>query len=412
MKRKIIIASVTLVSGLIAIGIFYGGFTLGASRRAIQITESSDLLNADTSLFWEVIDLIKSKYVKVSEVSDQEILYGAIEGAVGALGDPYSTFLEPSDAEKFEQDLSGSFGGVGAQIGMRDDQIVIVAPLKDNPAEQAGLKAGDQILKIDDTLTTGLTVDEAVKLIRGDLGTEVRLLIIRESWKEAREFSITRQVIVVPTLDTEMLEGRIAHISLYNFNANAPSLFYDAVLKALTGGVRGIVFDVRGNPGGFLEVANDISSWFVERGSVVVKERFYSGEERPFLANGNGALANIPLVVLVDGGSASAAEIVAGALRDNRGALLIGEKTFGKGTVQEIETLRDGSTLKLSTAEWVTPNGTRIDQKGLDPDIAVSLPADWQKGDADSQLEKALQVLNERIVEREGQEGTTLHIVL
>jgi len=412
MKRKIIIASVTLVAGLAAIGVFYGGVLYGGSQRAVVITDSNEILDADISLFWDAIDLVKHKYVNIEEVSDQDILYGAIHGAVNALGDPYSAFLEPSDAEKFEQDLAGNFGGIGAQIGMREGQVVVVTPLKNNPADQAGLKAGDKILRVDDTLLTGLSVEEAVKLIRGEIGTNVRLLILRDGWEEAKEFTIARQNIEVPTLDWKMLDGKIAHIALYNFNANAPSLFYQASLDALIQGARGVVFDLRGNPGGFLDVANHISGWFVGRGSVVVRERFYSGDERPFLANGNEAFTQMPVVLLVDGGSASAAEIVAGALRDNRNIPIVGERTFGKGTVQEVDFLKDGSTIKISIAEWVTPNGSRIDQEGLEPDIQISLPDDWQQGDPDLQLERAVNVLRDSIAKQENKEGATIHIVL
>lgn len=385
---------------LVGGGAFYGGVRYGAAEKSIKITESRELIDADFSLFWEGVDLLKSRYVGIGEVKDQDLLYGAIRGVVDALGDPYSSFMNPSDAKKFDQDLAGSFGGIGAEIGIRNEQLVIVSPLKGNPAEAAGLKPNDKILKVDEMVTANLSVEEAVKLIRGDPGTKVRLLIFRDGWKETKEFTITRQIIVVPTLDTDFKtvkvggrEETVAHFHLHNFNSNVPPLFYQAVLQATLRGARGVVLDLRSNPGGFLDVATHLAGWFVRRGEVVVKERLRGGEERPFFADGNAALVRIPVVVLVNAGSASAAEIVAGALRDLRGAKLVGEKTFGKGSVQEMERLKDGSTIKVSIAEWVTPKGTRINEAGLTPDVEVKAPEGGDAGGADPQLEKALEIL-------------------
>lgn len=395
-KRKIILIAVCAV--IVAAGFFYGGLRYGISSVKPEVAApSATPLNADFSLFWEVVNLIKERYVNVSEVEDQNLLYGAIKGLLGALDDPYSVFFNPSDAKKLNQDLSGSFGGIGAQIDVKNDQLVVVTPLKGTPAEAAGLKAGDKILKIDDKFTDGVILEEAVKLIRGEPDTEVRLLILRNGWDEAKEFKIKRAIIEVPTLDWDMREVagkyKVAHIRLYNFNANAPQLFYEAAFSALLKGAHGIILDLRNNPGGFLEVATNISSWFLKRGELIVREQFSPENYKDFRATGNSALVNIPVVVVVNGGSASASEILAGALRDGRGAKIVGEKTFGKGTVQEVQSLKDGSSVKISVAKWITPSGREIDKKGIEPDYEVKISEEDAKKEKDTQLDKALEIL-------------------
>jgi carboxyl-terminal processing protease len=325
------------------------------------------------------------------------VLYGAIKGAIGAFNDPYSVFYPPTDAKKLSEDLLGSFGGVGMEIGIRNDQLVVVAPLKGTPAEEAGFRAGDKILKVDDTVTTNLTIDEAVKIIRGEPGTKVKLLIFRDGWQKAEEFTIVRKVIVVPTLDWEMKEGNIAHIRLYNFNSNAPSAFYQAVLSSLAKGARGYILDLRNNPGGYLDVAVDLAGWFLKRGTIVVQEKFRSGEVQTLKANGNEVLVKTPVVVLVNAGSASASEILTGALRDERGVKVVGEKTFGKGSVQEVDNLRDGSSVKVTIALWLTPKGNEIEKNGLVPDFEVKISDEDAKAGKDPQFEKALEVLKEEM---------------
>ncbi len=402
-KKTKKIVSLFVVAVVLLVVSFYAGVRVGQNESGLSAsaaTLENNLLDVDFSVFWDAVEIIKEKYFDAQNVEDKDLLYGAIEGIVKSLDDPYSDFFNPGDAKKFYEDLNGSFGGIGAEIGMKEGQVIIVAPLKNNPAEAAGLKAGDAIIKVDDTITANLSVEDAVKIIRGEPGTEVKLMIFRDGWNEAKEFKITRKVIVVPTLDWEMKESGIAYFRLYNFNANAPSLFFDAALNSLVSGTKGIVLDLRNNPGGFLDVATHLSGWFVERGEVVVKERFYSSEEKNFYANGNQSLVNIPIVVLVNEGSASASEILAGALRDIRGAKLVGEKTYGKGTVQEVETLKDGSSLKISIAEWLTPNGHSINKQGLTPDIEVKTTEEDAEKKKDSQLEKAIEVLKEVMTKR------------
>lgn len=396
-KNKQKILSFALVAIIVSGGLFYSGFRLGSQKNGGRDSTQTILPNADFDLFWDSLELLKEKHVDSKEVKDEDFLYGAIQGAVGALNDPYTSFFNPEDAKKFTEDISGSFGGIGAEIGVRDGQLLIIAPLKNNPAEEAGLKAGDKILKINDEITADLSVDGAVKIIRGEPGTEVKLLIFRDGWKEAKEFSVKRKIIVVPTLDWEMKPEGIAYFQLYNFNANASSLFYRASLSVLLKGTKGIVLDLRNNPGGFLDVAVDITGWFVKRGDIVVRERLYSGDEKILRASGSGALKNLPVVVLINNGSASAAEILAGALRDNRKAKLIGEKTFGKGTVQEIDNLKNGSSLKISIAEWLTPNGDHINKKGIAPDIEVKITDEDAAKKSDPQLDKAMEIIKMEI---------------
>lgn len=394
----VFVAGLVVGGGILYVGMDFGLVQIPSKAVFLPPNATSTILDADMGLFWDSVNLIKEKHFRIDEVSDEDLLYGAIEGVLSALDDPYTTFFNPSDAKKFEEDIQGNFGGIGAEIGIRDNELQIIAPLKGNPAEAAGLKAGDKILKVDDTITSDFTVQEAVKMIRGEVGTEVTLLILRDDWTEAREFKITRDLVIIPTLDSETRDDGIVHFRLYNFSANAPHLFYQESLNALTKGARGVILDLRNNSGGYLDVARDISGWFLDRGEVVVRERFRSGNEDVLLSSGPAAFAGVSTVVLVNGGSASASEIVAGALRDNRGIKLIGEKTFGKGTVQEIEEMSDGSSLKISVAEWLTPNGTRINGNGLDPDFFVEITDEDAENGRDPQLDKAVEVLKEEIM--------------
>lgn len=386
-----------LAGTVISVALILFGYWLGLEKQIGIVDDETNSIKGNWEVFNKAADILKTRYYKSDQLNDEDLFYGALEGLIKAAGDPYSVFFKPTDAKKFEEDINGSFGGVGAEIGIREEQLVIVAPLKNTPAEKAGLISGDKIMKIDETLTNDLSVEEAVKLIRGEEGVEVRLLIFRDGWNEAKEFKIIRAIIEVPTLDSEMKPGKILYVQLYNFNANASSLFYQATLSGLIDGAQGMVLDMRNNPGGFLDVAVDLGGWFLERGQPVVQEKFANQSVRIFRANGNQALKDLPVVVLVNEGSASASEILAGALRDKRGAKLIGKKTFGKGTVQQLETLDDGSSLKISVAEWLTPNGNSINEKGLEPDVVVEFTEEDLKANRDPQLEKALEILRNEI---------------
>ena len=311
-------------------------------------------------------------------------------------------FVKPTKSqkknEKFQEDIQGNFGGIGAEIGVKKNQLMVIAPLKDTPASRAGLKSGDKIFKINATSTEGMAVDEAVQLIRGPKKSEVILTIFRDGWDQTQDFKIIRDTILIPTLDYSMKDDNIAYFQLYSFNANAEQLFYQSVAKALLSeGARGMILDLRDNPGGYLDVAVNLAGWFVPRGTLVVKEESSAGVLQELKASGNAALVKFPVVVLINGGSASASEILAGALRDNRGIKLVGEKSFGKGTVQELIPLRDNSYLKLTIAHWVLPSGKILENGGLDPDIEVKRTDDDIKNERDPQLDKAMEVLKSEI---------------
>jgi carboxyl-terminal processing protease len=399
---------------IFCIGVFYAGYYYGAVHNPslplgfyegdgeilLEDGVENITLDADFSLFWDAIDAVKEKYVRVDEVSDDELLYGAIKGAVGSLDDPYTVFLQPSDAKKFKEDVNGVFGGIGAEIGIRDGQLLVIAPLKGNPAEKAGLISGDKILKVDDEFTNNLTIIEAVKIIRGEPGTSVVLLVMRNGWEEARKIIIERGIVTVPSFEWKMISDTIggketvAYFQISSFNSSVSSEFSSAVFDALLKGAKGVVIDMRNNPGGFLDVAVDISGWFINKGDVVVKQKNRSGEITNLRSRGSSALKRLPIVVLINGGSASASEIVAGALRDHLGAFLVGEKTFGKGSVQELDTMKDGSVLKVTVAEWITPLGHSINNSGLEPDFTIEQGDDIE---SDLQLEKALELLRPKL---------------
>ncbi|MDP3901564.1 MAG: S41 family peptidase [bacterium] len=389
---------------LISGGSYYFGYHQGTQNPEQFIVRGitnigDDDVTADFGIFWEVWKKIKDSYINGTEVTDEDLVYGATNGLVDSLGDHNSVFFPPDDSQKFNEDISGSFGGIGAEIGARNGRLVIVAPLKNSPAEAAGLQSGDIILKVDDNITGDLDVMEVVKLIRGSVGERVTLTIARDSWTTPRDVVIVREIIMVPTLDLNIEDG-IAHIKLYAFNESAPYEFYKAILKAAGEDAQGIVLDLRNNPGGFLEVAVNIAGWFLDRGDIIVSEKFRSGDEEVFRASGNVSLEDAPLVILVNKGSASASEILAGALRDQNGTKLVGENTFGKGTVQQVFDLRDGSSVKLTIAHWLLPSGKEIDKEGIMPDFEVNLTEDDIMAGRDPQLDKAKEVLREEIAKK------------
>ena len=321
--------------------------------------------------FWEVWNRVKQKYVE-QPVDEVKLFYGSIAGLVQGLGDPHSIYLPPPEAEEFAKDLAGEFEGIGAEIGIRDNQLTIIAPLPESPAERAGLLAGDKIFAIDGTDTAGLTVDKAVSLIRGPGGTTVTLTISHNGLNKAEDIKVVREKITIPTVVWKFVpdEDKIAHLRVSYFNQDTWPAFDKAVREILRQSPRAIVLDLRSNPGGFLETAIDVASEWIEEG-LIVRERMSGGETREHNSRGAHRLAKIPAAVLVDKGTASGSEIVAGALQDYKLAQVIGEKTFGKGSVQDFEVLPDGSALKLTIARWFTPNDRGIDGDGIEPDILV-----------------------------------------
>lgn len=396
MLRKMVKYSLGAAATLFILVIgFIVGFSAAAQQAPAEATTPISTSTPDMAVFWEAWELIEDTYLQSGDISDEDKVRGATAGLVMSLNDPYSEYFSPQDAESFRENVSGNFGGIGAQLGIRDDALTVISPLKGSPAEKAGLMAGDRILFVDATSTEAISIEQAVNIIRGVVGTPVELTIIREGWDEPREFRIVRDEINLPTLDSSVEDG-IAHVQLYQFNANAEQMFLDAIREAALQRTRGVILDLRGNPGGFLDVAVDLAGWFLPRGTVVVTQEGREGAEKVLRANGNAALERIPVVVLIDEGSASASEILAGALRDHRQIPLVGQKSFGKGTVQELQNLQDGSLLKLTVAHWVLPSGHILEKNGgLTPDHEVELTEEDIEDGRDPQLDKAREVLRE-----------------
>lgn len=376
--------------------------------KGVTNLEDGKETSADFSLFWDAWKVMRAKYVDSAKISDQDMVYGAISGMLSSTGDPYSVFMPPKKADDFSQEISGEFGGIGAEIGIKNEQLVVVAPLKNTPAERAGIKAGDAIMKINGTSTVGLSTEAAVGKIRGPKGTTVTLTLYREGWSDTKDFKITRDAIQIPTLDWKMLNdagkedanGKILYIQLYNFYEKAPLLFYQALAKAIEKNPQGVILDLRNNPGGYLDGSVNIAGWFLKKGSVVVSEKFRTadnGGNTSFKAEGLPIFEHTPTVVLINQGSASASEILAGALKDNRGIKLVGKKSFGKGSVQELIPLKGDAMIKVTIAHWLTPNGTMIDKEGIKPDVDVNITEDDIKAKKDPQLEKAVETLKAEI---------------
>ncbi len=339
----------------------------------------------------EVLATIRSGYVK-QPIDEQALFYGAIAGLVSSLDDPYSTFFTPAGAKAFQNDLDLSIEGIGAEIGFKEKQLAIIAPLPDSPAQKAGLKAGDRILTVDSTDVTGMTIDAAVQRIRGKAGTKVVMGILRGSDKQF--FTITRAKITISSVVSKRLPGDIAYVQVVSFNEDTQSKFDVLVRELLVNPPKGIILDVRNNPGGLLDTSVKLTAEFIGK-AVVVRERDAEGKERVEHGDRDASLPHVPLVVLVNGGSASASEILAGALQDAKRAQVVGSKTFGKGSVQTLNDLPDGSQLKLTVAKWFTPNGRSIDGEGIAPDIVVADPTE-PGDDKDTQLQKALELLRKK----------------
>lgn len=347
------------------------------------------------SLFWEAYHKLQEKFVNKEKFDVQEIIYGAISGMVKSLEDPHTVFFPPEDTKRFIEDVQGSFEGVGMQIDIIKGQLQVIAPLKGTPADKAGLRAGDKIMKVDGNPTADLIIEEAVDLIRGPRGSEVVLTIYREEWEKTRDISVIRGNIDIPSLEWELKDEDIAYIKLYHFTQRAGFDFGRVAFEILDGPATKIILDLRNNPGGYLEIAQDIAGWFLREGEIVVIEDFGDGNEIEYRAQGNGMFLDYKIVVLINKGSASGSEILAGALRDNRGILLIGDTSFGKGSVQQLEELRGGSSLKITVANWLTPNRQLISDVGLEPDIKVEMTEEDYEEDRDPQLKRAIEVIKD-----------------
>lgn len=396
MNKKVLIPILIVVS--LAVG-FVGGSYFQIHKIIVPVVENlinkdvGQPRNVDFSTFWTAWSLLQSKYVDPNKLNTQDLIYGAIDGMVKAVGDPYTVFFKPKESQEFNQQISGSFSGIGIEIGLRDNVLTVIAPIKNTPAARAGLLAGDKILKINDKLTEGMKVDEAVSLIRGPKGTTVRLTYTREKMENPTEITIKRDVIKVPAVDWKILNDNTAYISITMFNGNLDSEFKKVADEVLASKANRIILDLRNDPGGLLDSAINIAGYFLDPNKVVTIEKFGDGTENQFQTAPNGKLKNYPLVVLINKGSASASEILAGALKDNRGVILVGETSFGKGSVQEMTELPQKASLKITVAKWLTPSGKSIDENGLKPDVEVKMTEDDVKAEKDPQLDKALELI-------------------
>ena len=346
----------------------------------------------DFSQFWEVWDKISTKYVE-NDTTEVDMFYGALQGMVLSLGDPYSLYLPPKVAESFSKDLEGQLEGIGCEIGIKETQLTVIAPLPNSPAEKSGLIPGDKILKVNGTSTYGMDINTAVRLIRGKADTVVTLTITREGLKDTKDIKITRANIKIPSILYKK-QGDFAYLRIMQFNEKTEYDFDKYIKQLEVDKVKGVILDLRSNPGGFLDAAVDVSGEWVESGKVVVSQKGRSNVSSDLKSTGQNRLSKYKTVVLMNRGSASASEIVAGALQDYKEATLIGEKTFGKGSVQDYEIFKDGSALKLTVAEWFTPNGKNINQSGIMPDIEMK--EDWttQKVGEDKMLDAAISLFS------------------
>ena len=369
----------------------------------IENQEPPKNINVNFKLFWDTWDLVSRLYLDKSAIDPNKLFYGAISGMVAAIGDPYTVFLPPEQQKSSKEELNGSFDGVGIQLGFnKEKKLVVVAPLSKTPAAEAGIKPQDLIIKIDDKDTTGMSLPEAVKLIRGPRGSNVSLEIFREGEEETRIITLTRDTIIVKSVELTFKDSesgkKVAIIKLSRFGERTKEEWEKVVSEVLSSNAKSIVLDVRNNPGGFLEGAVFIASEFLESGDVVLQENAKK-ERLAFKVNRKGRLLDGPVVVIINKGSASASEIVAGALQDRKRAQLVGEKSFGKGTIQEAQELEGGSGIHITVAKWLTPNGRWVNEtEGLEPDVKIEMDKEdstpIESGSTkDPQLEKALELL-------------------
>lgn len=393
--KKIIIKTVLSLAALILF--FYAGYGYGVRHEIYSvppayISNSSEGKDAkvDFSLFWQAWNKVRELYNGSSD--PQTMVYGAISGMVSSLGDPYTVFLKPSDNEALASDLSGQFEGIGAELTMDNGQVTVIAPLASSPAEKAGIKAKDIILEVDGTSTADLSLNEVVGKIRGKAGTEVKLKIVHSGSDKPTDISVTRQNIKIDsiTYSTIQISGKkIAILKISQFGDDTVSLAKKYAAQINKDGVSGIILDLRNDPGGYLDSSVEVANLFLAKDKLVVAEVDKNGARTEYKTESGSLLPDYPLVVLVNGGSASAAEILTGAIKDNNRGKIIGEKTFGKGCVQQIESLPGGAALKVTIANWLTPNGSQITKVGITPDIIIPLTDADSAAGSDPQMDRA-----------------------
>jgi len=402
-KIRSIVFILTLIILAAGAGFWFGQREVSVSWRnfkpqaVITNKQAPATIEVDFSLFWDVWQRVSRDYIDKTKLEPQKMVWGAIAGMVQSLGDPYTVFLSPKENQEVKDDLGGVFEGIGAQLGMKDKKIVVIAPLEGMPAEKAGIKAGDFILKVDTEETTGWTLPEAVAKIRGPRGSKVVLTVLHQNQEQPVEITIIREEIKVPSVEVEMEEnGQVVHLKLMRFGDQTSEEWEAAVneINQITKQpnnqtTKGVILDLRNNPGGYLQGAVFIVSEFLENGPVVIQENA-QGQRQTFDVNRRGQLTEVPLVVLINQGSASASEIVAGVLQERGRAKIVGEKSFGKGSIQEAEDLSQGAGLHITTSKWLLPSGKWINGQGIEPGVKIE---DDQETEKDEQLEKAIEVL-------------------
>lgn len=388
----------TLLALLVGITMFVAGFGVGRyvlPSREHLVEGVAAKYEGQFRVFWEAWRIVEDKFYSEKGLDYQAMTYGALRGMVASLGDPHTAFLTPAQADMFSQDLEGSFGGIGVTIGTTDDgYLQVVRLIPGGPAEKSTLKPGDAILEVDGTSIKGLDTTQAISLIRGREGTPVRLLVRHVASGASEEIVLTRATIQIPTTESHLLDNGIAYLRLWEFNDRAGSLIHENLGGLLQSRPRGLILDLRSNPGGYLHIVEQIADEFVAEGLILI-ERSSSGQETRHGASGRGIATKIPLVVLVDGGSASASEILAGAIQDHKRGILIGERTYGKGSVQVTERLSDKSGLAVTIRRWYTPADRAIDGTGLTPDIEVEMTQEDLEAERDPQLDRAVSYLLE-----------------
>ncbi|MCC6177856.1 MAG: S41 family peptidase [Chloroflexi bacterium] len=327
-------------------------------------------------LFWETWQIVEKEFYDKGQIDHQKMMYGAVKGMVEAVGDPYTIYMTPAQRDVNETDLRGSFDGVGVQVDLRDGKLTVVAPIDDTPAAKAGMRTGDIIVQVDGKSLNGKSLNDAVELIRGQRGTDVTLTVARLGVADPLTFTMTRAEIKMKSVRTRLLDHQVGYVRISTFSASTGSEMATAMQDLMAQQPHGVVIDLRANPGGYLHTAVETAGQFLTSGSVVLYQVSGDGSRKIYKTDSAGAATDAKLVVLVNKGTASASEILAGALRDNGRAILIGEQTFGKGTVQNVHQLSDKSGLRVTTAQWLTPNEQRLQGVGLTPDRIVALPAD------------------------------------
>jgi len=390
--RKYLLLGTVGVLSVFLVGFFVGQIVANNNSDTGLIDFGSILNTEDVnfSLVEKVWNLINTQYVNTEELDKEGLIYGAINGMLEALNDPYTVFFNKDETESFLTGISGSFDGIGIEIGIRDDFLTVISPLKNSPAQKAGIRAGDRIVGIDDQKVTEPLLEDAVSRIRGPRGSTVSLTVLRNE-KDELNIKIIRDTIEVPSVSWELLEKNIAYIEISQFLEITGRDFSKVAQDILESDANSIVLDLRNNPGGFLDVAMDIAGWFLPKDEVVVTEELGNKTKRVHKSLGPGSLKDLPVVILANEGSASASEILAGALRDYSKAKIVGKKTFGKGSVQSLEKLEAGTSLKITVARWITPSGQYINSIGIEPDIEVEITQDG----IDSQKARAVEeILN------------------